>query len=127
MKFFWALATDWPVGTIVSIIVCVAVLYGLTWIADIAGSRADTLHVTVVEKSYTASSTGVGVGPSFSGSGGGAVVVTSNPEKHTLFVQREGGEPFPVNVDHNTWLRSEKGKVIDLEVRIGWITGNILD
>jgi len=63
---------------------------------------------TVIEKSYTASSTGVGAGPSMGGKGGVAVVVTANPEKYTLFVKLPDGETDIVTVDKDTWLKVQK-------------------
>jgi len=109
------------------------ILFGILFLcvvglsAEYLGSHVETIHVTVVEKFYTASSTGTGIGPSMGGQGGVVVIVTSSPEKYTLFVKEKNGQPFPVSVSRSTWVSVEKGETIDLPVRIGGVSKGILD
>ena len=117
------LATDWPMGTIIFILVLIVLLGVLFFILDYVLGTTVQRSGIVIEKSYTASSTGTGIGPSTGGSGGVAVVVTSNPEKYILFVREVTGNVDKVEVDMETWLQNKVGDKHVYHVRIGRFTG----
>jgi hypothetical protein len=131
MEFIKDTYLDWPVGTLVmsflTLVVLLLLLYITITAVDYFGSKTEILHVTVIEKSCSASSTGVGVGPSFSSSGnvGSTVVVTSNPEKFILFLKGQD-RSFDIEVSRDYWLERNKGDELDIEVRIGRLTNDVV-
>lgn len=75
---------------------------------------------TVVDKFYTPSSIGTGVGPTMGGKGGVAVVVTSTPEQYTIFFRLADGSTGHAEVGKEMWLRTEKGKPCKVRLNTVW-------
>ena len=118
--------TDWPLGTLLGILVtvCIVFVIGFTilllfFIVDQSLGHNEIREGIVIEKSYTPSSTGTGVGPSIGGSGGVAVVVTSTSAKYILFVRLENESIDEVHVDREEWLETNKGERFMYSVKIG--------
>jgi len=122
-EFLVEILTDWPYGTIIVLVSSLVIITVLVLIADQFCGKYVTRSGVVIEKSYTPSSTGTGVGPSIGGSGGVAVVVTSSSETYTLFIERNNGEIDNHETDRDTWLRAKVGDKITYRVWVGRFLG----
>jgi hypothetical protein len=71
---------------------------------------------TVVDRSHTASSTGIGVGSS--SNGGTTTVVTSNPEKWTVIVKLNG-KIVSAEVESSLWASLKEGMRCDVYKNTG--------
>ena len=118
--------TDWPAGTIISIFIFLLIAIVVLFVLDVALGTSQQIEVTVIEKTYTPSSTSVGVvtGTTSNGNTGSGVVVTSTSEKYTLIVEDITGDVFSTKVDAKIYALAEKDKKIIITIIIGWLTKN---
>lgn len=75
---------------------------------------------TVIERSYTPSSTRTGAGPVIGGNGGVAVTTSASSEKWTL-VCDFNGQVETVDADKKEWVKYDKGDVITVKYGYGLI------
>ena len=116
---------DWPLGTMLTLVILALVGFLAFVVVDYSCGVEQARSGTVIGKAYTAASTGTGVGPSTGGNGGVAVVVTSTPEKYTLFVEAPCGGVDKVGVTQEAWLKYEKGDIFEYSVRVGRLSGSV--
>jgi hypothetical protein len=79
------------------------------------------VHVKVIEKMYTPSQSGTGVGTIMTHNGtiGTAVTTTHTREKYVLMVQEHSGEAYTHQVSATQYVRAIVGDEMPIKIRIG--------
>lgn len=111
-----------PVMFLGGLLISIILLAVPAFVVDYSFGKTIERQAFVVEKAYTPSSVGTGVGPTISGNGGIAVVVTTTSSKAILFVKRFG-KVEEIAVSKAVWLSTKIGDTVSYKVRIGWLSG----
>jgi len=115
----------WTLETILGIVVALIVIGTVFMATDcFGGNWGPPVAATVIQRVYqpSHSSTGVGTAVGSNGQVGTVVVSSSEPEEWKLIVSSEG-QTFSVSCDGNQWGRSPEGESIQIQQKLGLITG----
>ena len=123
-EIIWDILSDWPIGTIVGIVILMIVLVLFLVGIDYLLGKTVTEEVVVVDKGYSPAKagTGTGVGVTPNGGVGTVMVSTYQDEEYVLIVKDMFGSIYSHSTDAKTYIESKIGDAIQIENRYGRLT-----